>query len=351
MSVRPPPRDTHETGAVAVLLAILLLVFVTTGALAIDIGSGWATKRDLVVDLDAAALAGARTLSELVIANGIGTVCPSGVASNTTRNAVRTAVATARTENQSSATFDQITASSIDCNRRTVRVAGAQPAQSTFAQVITSQALTARGYAMAKAAGDGNLLPITFCQNLVALQPPTPGRRVTISYAGNTTTPCGISPGAWGWLASNSTSVLRPWIAGGYPYELVLGNLNPCPGAATRTSGWCNGGAGANATLLSESNQSSLADLICRDPRPLASCDSFAIALHDDVRSSGSNVDYRLSAFLDVVFRAIDANGNNSTLTLDLVAYTSAAGASSHRIPYSYLCSVDGAPSGDPTCN
>jgi hypothetical protein len=348
-----------QDGAVAVVVAVLLFVFVAAGALAIDVGSGWATKRDLVVDLDAAALAGARRLSEVVVAQGasacVGTPAPSTVA------AVRSAVEQARIQNGGRANFGEITDDSIDCSRRTVRVVGTQPAQGTFARAISGADVLAGGYAMAKAVRGGRLLPLTVCEDIPAIRSwitegvPADGR-VVIDYDSVT---CGVSSGAWGWLASNSVTVLRPWLVEGYPYELTLGSADSCPGAEADNREvsrnpdllwWCNGGAGANAALIQNNIQTSLTDLICPSGTSADDCVQYTILLHDDARASGSNVLFRPTAFIDVVIRGANANGTNSTVTLELVAFTRATGAVSRRVPMSYLCSVDGAPSGDPTC-
>ena len=57
-------KTRAEDGATAVLVAICLLLLVGAGAIAIDLGSAWTTKRSLVVDTDSAALAGARVLAD-----------------------------------------------------------------------------------------------------------------------------------------------------------------------------------------------------------------------------------------------------------------------------------------------
>ena len=59
MSSRPQAHD----GAVAIIVAICLLLIFAAGAIAIDLGSAWETKRAQIVDTDAAALAGARELA------------------------------------------------------------------------------------------------------------------------------------------------------------------------------------------------------------------------------------------------------------------------------------------------
>lgn len=53
----------HE-GASAVIVAISLLLLFGAGAIAIDLGSAWQTKRGLIVDTDAAALAAARVAAD-----------------------------------------------------------------------------------------------------------------------------------------------------------------------------------------------------------------------------------------------------------------------------------------------
>lgn len=57
-------KSSHTSeGAVAVIVAICLLLIFGLGAIAIDLGGAWQTKRALVVDTDAAALAGAQELA------------------------------------------------------------------------------------------------------------------------------------------------------------------------------------------------------------------------------------------------------------------------------------------------
>lgn len=57
----PPPVDRREDGAVAVLVALMLLVFVAMVAIAVDAGGLYLRRRELVNGSDAAALSAGRT--------------------------------------------------------------------------------------------------------------------------------------------------------------------------------------------------------------------------------------------------------------------------------------------------
>lgn len=65
-------RLRDERGASAVVIAVCMLAIFGAGVLSIDAGSAWKTKRDLVTDTDAAALAAAR-----MFANGLADPCTS----------------------------------------------------------------------------------------------------------------------------------------------------------------------------------------------------------------------------------------------------------------------------------
>ncbi|HET9250281.1 MAG TPA: pilus assembly protein TadG-related protein [Actinomycetota bacterium] len=57
----PRPAQRHEDGAVAVLIALMLVVFVAMVALAVDVGGLYLRRRELVNGSDAAALSAGRT--------------------------------------------------------------------------------------------------------------------------------------------------------------------------------------------------------------------------------------------------------------------------------------------------
>lgn len=58
-------RLRQEEGASAVIVAISIFLLFGAGAIAIDLGSAWDTKRNLVLDTDAAAVAAARHAAEV----------------------------------------------------------------------------------------------------------------------------------------------------------------------------------------------------------------------------------------------------------------------------------------------
>lgn len=61
-------RRTREDGAIAVMTAILMVVLMGAGALAVDLGNAWARKRAIQNSADLAALAGAQSLPDIAAA-------------------------------------------------------------------------------------------------------------------------------------------------------------------------------------------------------------------------------------------------------------------------------------------
>ena len=57
-------RHADERGAVAVMVAIMLVLLMSMAAFALDTGNGWRTRRELITGTDAAALAAAETYAQ-----------------------------------------------------------------------------------------------------------------------------------------------------------------------------------------------------------------------------------------------------------------------------------------------
>jgi Flp pilus assembly protein TadG len=344
-----------EEGVVAVVVAISLFLLFGAAALAIDLGSGWATKRDLNTDLDAAALAGARTLADETRVDA--SSCPAGgSATSSLQTAVESSVDSLVTANGDRATVQDVV---IDCDRRTVRVVGSQQAQTTFAGVLGVNEINPAGYAVARASlGEGGrVLPLTFCVSIdkladwVAAGAPA-GTNVRIYYGDGPRHECGFTPGSWGWFGSGNVPTLRSWIETGYPGDISLPPNPECTGPADAGDGWCNGGTGAQPNLLDHPNQTDLDGLRCVDA-DWRNCTLYTFFIHDDIRNAaGTNVDYRPTAFLDAVIRGARSQGNtdNSYIDLTLVRWRSEPGEVAFQPNSSSLCSADGAPAGDPNC-
>ena len=350
---------TGEDGAVAVVVAISLIMFFGFAALAIDLGSAWSTKRDLNTDLDAAALAGARTLADEV------RVDPSRCAPGTTGSPSLTSDVRASVRGLLAAIGGRADVAdrdiTINCDRRTVTVLGSQEAATVFAGLLGVNEINPTGYAVAKAVegAGGRVLPITFCSSIDPIADwveagAMPGVQRRITYGEGPRDECGFTAGAWGWFGSNSVSTLRQWLATGYPGLVQLPPDRQCTGPAQTADGWCNGGAGAQPNLLDQPSQQNLHGLRCPGNLGWEDCTLYTFVIHGNIRDGqGTNVDYAQVAFLDAVVRGAQRAGNtaNSWIDLEFVAYRTSPGEIAQSANSSFMCSADGAPAGDPNCD
>lgn len=222
--------DRGADGAVAVTVAVFLLfVGLAIAALAVDLGGGWATQRELVTDTDALALTGARTLAEEFSRCGT----PEATA------AVQASVAALATANGLGG--DDLGAVGITCGPQgrwgTVRVDAARTTAGWFA----AEELLVGGTTTALFTRSGPAMPgLAICANqflpLTGTGPIEIGYRFQTAAALGEDRLCpegwagqgaGAQPGGWGWLALGAGD----WV---YAPETV------CPG------GWCPGHTGTN---------------------------------------------------------------------------------------------------------
>lgn len=181
----------QDDGAVAVIVALCLLLLFGAGAIAIDLGSAWETKRDLVVDTDAAALAGARSLMD---------------------GDCEDALETAEDFLEINAGLSPGTVSLVDgtdffCSELagTVRVDLTDEAQMTLAGAIGTDQInvySSTTAALTEVAGGPGLRPLAAClfdddiQDWLAGS--NPGNRYKFMLNGSPATDCGGAPGNWG---------------------------------------------------------------------------------------------------------------------------------------------------------
>jgi hypothetical protein len=347
-------RVRDEEGAVAVLVGMLLFVLIGAAALAIDLGSGYATKRSLVTDLDAAALAGARTMADELRANR--GACDGGPSAGL-RAAVDSAVEQLIAANGGATDVVDV---EIDCERRTVRVQGDQQAQTTFAPLLGVTEIRPAGYAMAKAvdSGGGPILPLTVCKDAPEIASflsadAKPGDRTTLPHESTVGDICGGSEPNYGYWGEGSASGLRAWMEMEEP-EMVYVQLDPpvceAPKMASQP-GWCAGETGHKSSVLKAlkdrpSNTTCSADSDAND------CEILTILLHSHFAcesNCASGAAFRPYGFLDVLIREVDTG--DGTLMLELMSTRIAADGSSTPTTSSHMCSADGAPSGDPGCD
>jgi Flp pilus assembly protein TadG len=369
-SLENPAGRDGEHGAVAVMVALLLVVFVGAGAIAIDLGSAWSTKRDLVIDLDAAALAGATRLSELVTPPGSPTACPSTGAPQRTVDQVGDVVTQVATLNGNA----NISAVTIDCVRGTVKVEGSKAAVATFNGILRNDKLEAGGYAIGKATTitQAMVIPFTVCDKVPPLgpeppellgwiaRPPPLGTTGTIRVGQNSSL-CGPNNGNWGWFGTAQLTdpavrirTLSGWLENGYDGEVDLSS--GCTGGAASVPGFCDASPGVTAgSLVSGQSQFTTIDsLSCAGPFPDCDVsDVYTIVIHDQTAcpsGCGTNLRFKPSGFLDVVIRGAATRAGVVEIEVAFVGYRS-IGPAGREVPTSYLCSVDGALADDPTCS
>ncbi len=191
MSSEIRARADEQDGAVAVVVAICLLALVAVGALAVDLGSAWETKRDFVTDTDAAALAATRAL----------------VDSNCDHDVARDAATSLLSANQGSAPAPaDYSVNVLDCS--TVNVVYTGQAQTTFAGAVGQDelAVLSSSTATAPTTSVGGLRPITVCWSHPDISAwIAGGAGATIDLVHDKTsetgdgTDCGSAPGNWGW--------------------------------------------------------------------------------------------------------------------------------------------------------
>lgn len=199
-------RFPSEEGASAVIVALSLLFLFAASAIAIDLGSAWQTKRDLVVDTDAGALSAAR----LAATDGCDPAAPI----------VQVAV-----DFMSANLGEGLTASDIalDCmapadatQPNTVSVSLTREATQTLSQTLGVDSIDVYSASTATFNGfkAGDMRPIALCNVdpvIADYVPPgasgtLPAENLIVSMGKTWTDPnCGGGTGNWGYLCFDQT--------------------------------------------------------------------------------------------------------------------------------------------------
>ncbi|HEX9697624.1 MAG TPA: hypothetical protein VGB64_15080 [Actinomycetota bacterium] len=236
-----------ERGATAVIVAVSLTAVLGAAVLSIDSGSVWRTRRNLITDTDAAALAAARYLD----AQGA-------------RACDATAITDARSEasgivaaNDAQSTLDgfTVTPTGGDCAAESgrVRVDGRLTAQLSFAGIFGIGSVPVASSSIAQwgplSAATG-MRPIGICDKSEHFQewsrylrgddtgwgapgtghPSYPNAVVHRIYVQRGASGCGDAAGNWDWLDFNGESppngvtALREWFYNGYQGVVSLGD-------------------------------------------------------------------------------------------------------------------------------
>lgn len=236
-SRRPVARRGDDTGAVAVLVAILMSLFLVLTAFALDIGNAYANVRQLSVAADAAALSAAAKVGSLYPQ---GTACTA--AGLTAINATSVAQAEAdkkNTDNTKSGVSAPVEPVVVRCvgtdaievvvrNNRTVRTA--------LAGIIGIDTMKPNSTATARYQRQpvgGGLRPWAVCATDVQASQANPNTTYWTALGNwstkDTTGICGSSaPGQWGSVdfdgGGNGAPDLADWTLNGYPGQVVIPN-------------------------------------------------------------------------------------------------------------------------------
>lgn len=219
-------RLRSQDGASAIVVAISLLLLVGAGAIAVDLGSAWERKRDLVVDTDAGALGAARAAAD--------TGC--------------SAAEPAALDFMSVNLGETLTAADIDltCNAslnvlqpNIVSVSLTEQAQQTLSPAIGATSLDVFSSSTAAFNGyaTGLMRPIAVCNldsQISGYLPPNTGTLpadLVISMGRTWTDPsCGGGSGNWGYLCFDdpgcSNGEIQTYMRDGHPRGVDLGTAN-----------------------------------------------------------------------------------------------------------------------------
>ena len=217
-TARTTNRGTDERGAVAALLAICMTVVIGAGAIVIDAGQVWATRREAITATDAAALAAAAHFAEY------GNGCSSGTASAYVGL------------NSDAVAMDSCTRTGSG-TRGTVTVTASGDVNHSLAQFIgrTSTEVTASSTVyFGPASSVTGLRPFGLCSQSDGYQAWIGSGHSTtaifrIYYTKDNPAACGGAvPGNWALIdfnfGDNLMEELRSWIQSGYPGEVTVPN-------------------------------------------------------------------------------------------------------------------------------
>jgi Flp pilus assembly protein TadG len=297
-------RSRAERGVTAVLVAVSLTALCGVGALALDLGNAWQTRRNLVTASDAGALAAAQQY-----ATG-GTGCPTVANDYVQRNAPSATVV--QCDKTGTASAGKVT------------VQAQQTVNYVLGGVVGVRNGTVRGTTTAhwgSPTGVTGARPLALCVYgdtgvTQWLSNPAQSQVIEVTYDKDNTAACNGDanvPGNWGLVdydgGSNPIGDQQDWIRNGYPGEVRSGT----PSGNCTTEPWAcySGDPGA----FSNSLDSALASLE-------TSHEWFVIPFFDKASGNGNNAMFHFVGFARARLtghRTTGANGDRS-LTLEFQA-------------------------------
>lgn len=307
----------EEHGAIAVMVAIVMVLVMGLAALALDSGNGWQTRRSLITATDAAALGAAEVYAQN--GNGCAGVPASFVGANV-----------------AAASVTGCSRADLGPGAAAVTVQAKVPLHYTFAGIIgvgdrDVHSTTTAAYG--QPLGVTGLRPLGLCSASAAYQEwVTSGMStpftVTIPYGKSAPGDCGANvPGNWGVQdfngGANSNNDTKTWITDGYP------GLVTAPGSIPGDTG-----------AFSNSLASALDTLV-------ASGAPFQLPVYDRASGNGSNAQFHITGFVTVVLVAFDATGvaANRWLRVQFVSHVAQGTCCAHGTDTGtrvvFICAVD----------
>lgn len=335
-----PTSASDDSGAVAVVVAICLLALLGVGALAIDLGSAWSTKRNLVTDTDAAALAGALVLQ--------GDCANLGAAADEARAIFRENAADPSIP--SAAIGVQPLPDSEDCQALKVTYTGS--AQTTFAGIVGRDQLDVLASSTATATTGidvGGVRPFAVCNDdplvthfldatgKAVPAPSLENREIVLDETWKNSGSCGGAAGNRGWAcfdANCGTDVMRMLLEDGY-FGLDLGGAglddNDCDMSSPDNQD-CITKPGATGNSLTNKAGEGLLALLCPS-RGAPDCPVFPILVNASWAKKGGRTEMEPAGVLYVRMMGWCINNksggpnppstcstNDMTLTIDAIA-------------------------------
>lgn len=224
---RKTSSTSNERGAAGVTVAVMMLVLVGAGAMAVDVGQIYAERAQLQNGADSGALAVA-----LSCKNGsCNSALADGLANSNSNDASSAAAVDYSVPGQVTVTTSTVNGSSSFLTN-------------LFATAINSSPVTVGAQATAGIVfpGSGSGFPLALsdnCYNLTTASPTAEVQKISYKPGGTCTGPSGTEiPGGWGWLDEsspcNATTTVGTTGMGSDP-----GN-NPPSGCSTILTGWKN---------------------------------------------------------------------------------------------------------------
>lgn len=232
-----------DQGAVAIIVALLLTVFMILAAFALDIGNAYANARQLSVAADAASLAAAAKVGEAYTKQFPNAACsPTNL---TTVNATQIArdeadrINTANNKTGVSEPVDTVSVTCEDANKSIqVSIANNREVRTVLAGIIGISSIKPNSYAIAryqKSTIGGGLRPWAVCASVVVAAEAHPDTTywTALGNWNNKSGDAGIcgtssAPGTWGSVdfngGSNGTPELIDWTLNGYPDSITIPN-------------------------------------------------------------------------------------------------------------------------------